>query len=89
MFTLAAAYAYWLNQENLSDAISLKFQQAQKYEGGADPIGSCLLFKLSRILDEPVSLLLKICRRKSQKNTPAQDLEQRDYPRQPSQPISW
>lgn len=44
-----------MSQEKLGNALGLTFQQIQKYERGANRIGSSRLFKLSRILDVPVS----------------------------------
>ena len=44
-----------MSQGKLGDALELTFQQIQKYERGANRIGSSRLFKLSRILDVPVS----------------------------------
>lgn len=44
-----------MSQEKLGEAIGLTFQQVQKYERGANRIGSSRLFELSRILDVPVS----------------------------------
>jgi transcriptional regulator with XRE-family HTH domain len=44
-----------MSQEKLGDAISLTFQQVQKYERGANRIGASRLFELSRVLDVPVS----------------------------------
>ena len=43
-----------MSQEKLGKALGLTFQQVQKYERGANRIGSSRLFKLSRILDVPV-----------------------------------
>ena len=43
-----------LSQEKLGEAIGLTFQQVQKYERGANRIGSSRLFDLSRVLDVPV-----------------------------------
>lgn len=43
------------SQEKLGDALGLTFQQVQKYERGANRIGSSRLYELSRILDVPVS----------------------------------
>jgi len=43
------------SQERLGDALGLTFQQVQKYERGANRIGSSRLYELSRILDVPVS----------------------------------
>ncbi|MBB3268300.1 transcriptional regulator with XRE-family HTH domain [Azospirillum sp. OGB3] len=44
-----------MSQEKLGDAIGLTFQQVQKYERGANRIGASRLFKLSQVLDVPVS----------------------------------
>lgn len=43
------------SQERLAEAIGLTFQQVQKYERGANRIGSSRLFDLSRVLDVSVS----------------------------------
>ena len=43
------------SQEKLGQALSLTFQQVQKYERGANRIGASRLYQLSRILDVPVS----------------------------------
>ncbi len=44
-----------MSQEKLGQAISLTFQQVQKYERGTNRIGSSRLFELSKVLDVPVS----------------------------------
>lgn len=44
-----------MSQEKLGEAIGLTFQQVQKYERGANRIGSSRLYDLSRVLDVPVS----------------------------------
>ena len=44
-----------MSQEKLGKALGLTFQQVQKYERGANRIGSSRLFQLSKILDAPVS----------------------------------
>lgn len=44
-----------MSQEKLGKALKLTFQQVQKYERGANRIGSSRLFQLSQILDVPVS----------------------------------
>ena len=44
-----------MNQSNLGDALGLTFQQIQKYERGANRIGSSRLYRLSKILDVPVA----------------------------------
>ncbi len=43
-----------MSQTTLSEAIGLTFQQMQKYERGANRMGSSRLFDLSRVLDVPV-----------------------------------
>ena len=43
-----------MNQTKLGDAIGVTFQQVQKYERGANRIGSSRLFGLSRVLDVPI-----------------------------------
>jgi transcriptional regulator with XRE-family HTH domain len=44
-----------LSQEKLAEAIGLTFQQVQKYERGANRVGSSRLFDLSRVLDVPIA----------------------------------
>lgn len=44
-----------MSQEKLGKAVSLTFQQIQKYERGANRIGSSRLYQLSNVLDVPVS----------------------------------
>lgn len=44
-----------LSQEKLGETVNLTFQQIQKYERGANRIGSSRLYELSRILDVTVS----------------------------------
>jgi len=44
-----------MSQEQLGEAMSLTFQQIQKYERGANRIGSSRLYQLSQVLNVPVS----------------------------------
>ena len=44
-----------MSQEKLGKAISLTFQQVQKYERGTNRIGSSRLWELSKVLDVPIS----------------------------------
>ena len=44
-----------MSQDKLGKALNLTFQQIQKYERGANRIGSSRLYQLSQILDVPVS----------------------------------
>ena len=43
-----------MSQTTLGDGIGLTFQQVQKYERGANRIGSSRLFGLARVLDVPI-----------------------------------
>jgi transcriptional regulator with XRE-family HTH domain len=44
-----------LSQEKLGNGVGLTFQQIQKYERGANRIGSSRLWQFSQVLDVPVS----------------------------------
>lgn len=44
-----------MTQGKLGEAVSLTFQQIQKYERGANRIGSSRLYQFAQILDVPVS----------------------------------
>ncbi len=44
-----------MNQSALGHAVGLTFQQIQKYERGANRIGSSRLYQFSQVLDVPVS----------------------------------
>ena len=44
-----------MSQEKLGEKVGLTFQQIQKYERGANRIGSSRLFEFSQILSVPVS----------------------------------
>jgi len=44
-----------LTQQKLAEAVSIRFQQIQKYESGANRISASRLWSLSRALDIPVS----------------------------------
>jgi transcriptional regulator with XRE-family HTH domain len=44
-----------MSQTKLGDAVGLTFQQIQKYERGANRIGSSRLFEFAKVLDVPVS----------------------------------
>ncbi len=48
-----------MSQEKLGNALGLTFQQIQKYERGANRIGSSRLYRLGRILDVPVSFFFE------------------------------
>jgi transcriptional regulator with XRE-family HTH domain len=44
-----------LSQERLADGLGLTFQQVQKYERGANRVGSSRIYDLSRVLDVPIT----------------------------------
>lgn len=44
-----------MSQEKLADALSITFQQVQKYENGANRVSASRLFNISRFLGVPVS----------------------------------
>lgn len=44
-----------MSQEQLGAAMNLTFQQIQKYERGANRIGSSRLYQLSQVLNVPIS----------------------------------
>lgn len=44
-----------MSQERLGEAIGLTFQQVQKYERGSNRISAGTLYRLSQVLDVPVS----------------------------------
>ncbi len=48
-----------LSQEKLGEAVGLTFQQIQKYERGANRIGSSRLYDLSKVLGVPVSFFFE------------------------------
>lgn len=48
-----------MSQAKLGAALGLTFQQIQKYEKGANRIGSSRLYRLSRILDVPVAFFFE------------------------------
>ena len=63
-----------MSQTVLGNSLDLTFQQIQKYERGANRIGSSRLYKLSKILDIPVSFFFeglekKTANRKNSRST--------------------
>jgi transcriptional regulator with XRE-family HTH domain len=48
-----------MSQQKLSDALSLTFQQVQKYENGANRIGASRLQQISDILEVPIAFFFE------------------------------
>lgn len=48
-----------LTQQQLGDAVGIKFQQIQKYETGMNRISASRLWELSKALDVPVSFFFE------------------------------
>jgi len=48
-----------MSQEKLGEAVNLTFQQIQKYERGANRIGSSRLFQLAKVLEVPVAFFFE------------------------------
>ena len=63
-----------MSQEKLGEAIGLTFQQVQKYERGANRIGSSRLFDLSRVLDVPVGYFFEDITDETAASSPARRL---------------
>ena len=53
-----------MTQTDLSDVLSLSYQQVQKYEIGMNRISASRLFDLSRVLDVPVEYFFEDMPRK-------------------------
>ena len=61
-----------MSQTMLGDVLGLSFQQMQKYERGANRIGSSRLFDLSRVLDVPVEFFFEEMPAEVAASSPAQ-----------------
>ena len=61
-----------MSQEKLGEAIGLTFQQVQKYERGANRIGSSRLFDLSRVLDVPIGFFFEDMSEETASKSPRQ-----------------
>ncbi|MCW5724562.1 MAG: helix-turn-helix transcriptional regulator [Maricaulaceae bacterium] len=48
-----------MSQEKLGEELGVTFQQVQKYERGSNRIGAGRLYKLSKVLDVPVSFFFE------------------------------
>lgn len=60
-----------MSQEKLGEAIGLTFQQVQKYERGANRVGSSRLFDLGRVLDVPISYFFEDMPNSVQEKSPS------------------
>ena len=60
-----------MSQEKLGEAIGLTFQQVQKYERGANRVGSSRLFDLARVLDVPISYFFEDMPHSVQEKSPS------------------
>ncbi|HVI87775.1 MAG TPA: helix-turn-helix domain-containing protein [Dongiaceae bacterium] len=60
-----------MSQEKLGEAIGLTFQQVQKYERGANRVGSSRLFDLARVLDVPVAYFFEDMSVSTQEKSPS------------------
>ena len=48
-----------MSQEKLGDQLGVTFQQVQKYERGANRVGASRLYRMSQVLDVPVSFFFE------------------------------
>ena len=48
-----------MSQEKLGDQLGVTFQQVQKYERGANRVGASRLWRMSQVLDVPVSFFFE------------------------------
>ncbi len=46
-------------QQQIADAVGVKFQQVQKYETGANRVSASRLFEIAKTLDTPVSFFFE------------------------------
>ncbi len=60
-----------MSQEKLGEAIGLTFQQVQKYERGANRVGSSRLFDLARVLDVPIAYFFEDMPNSVQEKSPS------------------
>lgn len=52
-------WAIGMTQQQLAQAVGIKFQQVQKYETGANRVSASRLWDIARTLDVPVSLFFE------------------------------
>ena len=71
-----------MSQEKLGDALSLTFQQVQKYEKGTNRIGASRLQQIAQILQVPVSFFFEA--RRTLRAIPAAWAKRRRQPMSPT-----
>jgi transcriptional regulator with XRE-family HTH domain len=67
-----------VTQQQLAEGLGVTFQQVQKYEKGANRIGSSRLYDLSTILDVPVGYFFDEMPEAVKERSPARMLQARD-----------
>jgi transcriptional regulator with XRE-family HTH domain len=67
-----------VTQQQLAEALGVTFQQVQKYEKGANRIGSSRLYDLSTILDVPVGYFFDEMPDAVRERSPAKMLQARE-----------
>ena len=67
-----------VTQQQLAEALGVTFQQVQKYEKGANRIGSSRLYDLSTILDVPVGYFFEEMPDAVRERSPAKMLQARE-----------
>ena len=67
-----------VTQQQLAEALGVTFQQVQKYEKGANRIGSSRLYDLSTILDVPVGYFFEEMPESVSERSPARMLQARE-----------
>lgn len=60
-----------LSQSTLADSIGLTFQQVQKYERGANRVGSSRLFDIAAVLEVPIAYFYDEMTAKTSSQSPA------------------
>jgi transcriptional regulator with XRE-family HTH domain len=69
-----------ISQMTLAEAIGLTFQQVQKYERGANRVGSSRLFDLSRVLDVTVAYFFEEMSAGVRAQTPSELIRTKKWP---------
>jgi transcriptional regulator with XRE-family HTH domain len=82
-----------MSQEKLGEALNLTFQQIQKYERGANRVGSSRLFQMARVLDVPIAYFFDempgdVARRAKHASAPAQGFADNPGPAYEADPMT-